>query len=161
MPIVLPKSRLAALQTAIAAHLVTNTELDWSYYQDTHTPQDQPKGAVYVHRTTPDDVKAIDYYAESIAMQLRLYVSDPVASTAYLLLLDWAEFITRNAMKSLQLEGLSGTHRGVNVTGQFSPRLSSRGQTFNISENQEGGAKGIWRAEYDFSDSIQTLELYI
>lgn len=156
MAIVLPKSRLAALQTAIAAHLVTQTELDWSYYQDTHNPQDDPKGAVYVYKGIPTDVEAIDYYAETISMQLRLFVSGSVAITTDLLLKDWAEFITRNVMKSLQLSGLSGTHRGVDVTGQFSPRLSGRGQTFNISENQEGGAKGIWRAEYDFEDSVQT-----
>lgn len=133
-------------------YLNVTTELDWRYYNDTHTAQMEPKGAVIILQTTPvSNQKFLDSFNKNYRFRLRLLVSNEDSWLMMQKLLEWQEKLINDVMRSLSINGYNNLFEGI----QFVEAKQG------VRENQNNGATGVVELLYDWADSSRMAGEYM
>ena len=117
MPYIPPQSEAPAIRSAIAAYLAAQSDnMDWQYLSNEPTQGDDPKGLVWIPRSTVE-VKGEDgVLVLPIMIRVALSGTDPIECGNSIQ--DWGRWLT-DVMSALHSSYTEATYRGVLVKSEW------------------------------------------
>ena len=123
-----PITRTTALIQGLAAYLKSSFEatdptitMDWLYYADVLSPNDPPKGAIWLDQITATESASRQVYP-NYRFRLRLLVGATTEALAQQYACSWLDLMVLNPdsyLEQLNYGGLTGSQGGIDIAGAF------------------------------------------
>ena len=88
-----------------------NEDIEWNYFQTTHSPGTPPRGNIYIERIGGSGANKSNYQIvpKIYKILIRLLVSDSSFERAYLEMLSWVDLLIDDVMIRLSADGIDET----------------------------------------------------